>query len=29
VMDIGAETVELPMAQLSNIPGTIRCRVLF
>ncbi|QKV54173.1 phosphoglycerate dehydrogenase [Comamonas antarctica] len=29
VMDIDAGTVDLPMAQLLDIPGTIRCRVLF
>lgn len=29
VMDIDAATVDLPLAQLSEIPGTIRCRVLF
>ncbi|WP_159910711.1 phosphoglycerate dehydrogenase [Pantoea sp. 18069] len=29
VMDIGADSAELPMAQLLDIAGTIRCRVLF
>ncbi|MEG2630455.1 MAG: ACT domain-containing protein, partial [Comamonas sp.] len=29
VMDIVADTVDLPLAQLAHIPGTIRCRVLF
>lgn len=29
VMDIGTDTGELPMAQLLDIAGTIRCRVLF
>ena len=29
VMDIDAGTVDLPIAQLLDIPGTIRCRVLF
>ncbi|MDH0494636.1 phosphoglycerate dehydrogenase [Comamonas aquatica] len=29
VMDIGAEAQDLPLAQLAEITGTIRCRVLF
>jgi D-3-phosphoglycerate dehydrogenase len=29
VMDIGAEAQDLPLAQLGEITGTIRCRVLF
>lgn len=29
VMDIGAEAQDLPLAQLAQIAGTIRCRVLF
>ena len=29
VMDIDAGTVDLPITQLLDIPGTIRCRVLF
>ena len=29
VMDIAADTANVPMAQLTGIPGTIRCRVLF
>jgi D-3-phosphoglycerate dehydrogenase len=29
VMDIGAEAQDLPLAQMAEITGTIRCRVLF